>query len=1010
MPTGLELLLAQKVGTAAAKAAVLGLTRRSFPGRLISRLKRHQIEPKLTFREKWGIRRLVRTPDVWPLLWALSPTSLTDLALRIDEEVVVRRGVAESASTRARLLANAVQAEIMGALDVDDAQAGLSHQIRLVDDSVRSLDSRLSDLGVGVLRDAVPLSVDPDVVLRGPMEALGLAAKHAQAQELSDGDPVGAARLFCEIAERLEVEGYGGLARPVRLQEARLLTKGRQPLLAAAAWMPLVLKDLSDGSTPVCREAASAFEQLGGVPSAPAWLPARAAVITQLDRWFRDLSVLSTSLLTSACAVVEAEDPNAQELFTLAVEAALAAGDRAAVVRVRTVLEAAVAGAEEDIAVRLELVLAEAARDEARWARLLDRAAPASAGISTKHAALVYARRGRYLFWDNKLLEAEAAYRAAVERACRAALWQDAAQWMLARARILSRASVIGDLSDLVRRASAVRASGSGGLLQRGHDPLTAALKHLLAGKLQAALPELRRHLRDSVRVAHLEDEIEAHRRLGTLYEKTEREPAAAVHHYVMAGDAKAAARIAGLAPFFVDCAALAEHPQAQTRAAALQATAAQGDLVPDADVETWITRSLASATGARTGIVGPLPWVQGFAVLAALAERIEEPHLDAVLDAVDPLVPRQANEHTWVDDSLVRIIAGLAVHLPASREVLSGRILALFDASDDLARELLNETAAVEACLDQLREPLRQRAESGKPIAVQLLAIQGDTHPAVVAAVEEQVRTAIESPPNHGAGYVAERVGVALPAYVAGCLPVDRQVDLARDFVRRALESGDSEGNRTQAMRGCEVLAASLPDTVRRELAELVLPASRGDAPLSPFDQLGDRFTHPLGTFQMFNQAGSLRRAAVRAAACLAVDEDVARRVWEAARPLLRTGNRADSLAAAGAAYRLAERGFPPPMRWADLASSGDASLRQAAAALMAVHPEIEAALAQELAKDNHHAVRCEAAVACSALASRDPDLAQSLAAILSNDARFSIRRSVPVSLLIPTEAQGLG
>lgn len=1007
---GLELLLAQKVGTAAATKAVLGLTRRTFPGRLISRLKRHQIEPRLTFGEKWRIRRLVGKPDVWPLLWALTPTSLTDLALRIDEQVVVRRGAAKAASTRARLLASAIQAEIMGALDADDAQAGLSHQIRLVDDSVRSLDSRIDDLRVGADRDAVPRIVDPDVVLRGPLEALGLTAKHAQAQELSNEHPVGAARLLSEISDRLEAEGYAGLARPVRIQEARLLTKGREPLLAAAAWMPMVMKDLSDGSTPVCLEAAAAFEQLVDVPSAPAWLPARAVAIARLCRWFRDPSVSSISLLTAASALVEAEDPSAQELLALAAEAALAAGDRGAVMHVQTVLEAVVAVVEEDLAVRLELALAEAACDEATWARLLDRAAPASAGMSTKHAALVYARRGRHLFWMNKPLEAEAAYRAAVERACRAALWQDAAQWMLARARILSRASVIGDLSDLVRRASAVRASGPGGLLQRGHDPQTAALKHLLAGNLKAALPELRRHLRDSIRVAHLEDEIEAHRQLGKLYEKTEREPAAAVHHQVMAGDAKEAARIAGLTSFFVDCATLAEHPQAQTRAAALQATAAQGDLVPDADVDPWIIRSLAAATGPTTGIVGPLPWVQGFAVLAALAERIEELHLDAVLAAVDPLVPRQANEHTWVDDSLVRIIAGLAIHLPASREKLSGRILALLDASDDLARELLNETAAVAACLDQLREPLRQRAESGNPIAVQLLAIHGDTHPTVVAAVEEQIRTVIESPPNHGPGYVAERVGVALPAYVAGCLPVERQVDLARDFLTRALDGGDSERNRTQAMQGCEVLAASLPDTVRRELAELVLPASRGDAPRSPFDQLGDRFTHPLGRFQISNQPGTLRRAAVRVAACLAVDEDVARRVWEAARPLLRTGNRADSLAAAEAAYRLAERGFPPPMRWADLASSGDASLRQAAAALMAVHPEIEAALAQELAKDDHHAVRRETAVACSALANRDPDLARSLAAILSNDTRFSIRRSVPVSLLIPADAQGLG
>ena len=140
---GLEPLLAEKLGAAAATKAVQNLTRRSFPGRLIGRLKRHKLDPKLSFREKWGLRRLVGSPDVWPLLWELSPNSLTELASRIDERIMVRRDVDGSTFARARLLASVVQAEIMGALDVDDAQAGLSHQIRLVGDSVRSLDSKL---------------------------------------------------------------------------------------------------------------------------------------------------------------------------------------------------------------------------------------------------------------------------------------------------------------------------------------------------------------------------------------------------------------------------------------------------------------------------------------------------------------------------------------------------------------------------------------------------------------------------------------------------------------------------------------------------------------------------------------------------------------------------------------------------------------------------------------------------------------------------------------------------
>lgn len=1000
--TSLALRLAEILRDVAVKKILQNLFRRSFRGRLISRLNRHKIEPKLSFREKWGIRKLVKSPDVWPLLWALSPDSLTQLASHVEERVMVRRGDDGSTSNRSRLLASLVQAEIMGALDADDAQAGLSHQIRLVVDSVRSLDSKIP------LWDAIPHSLDPDIVLRGPMEALGLTTRHARAEDLSETDPLGAARLFAEIAGRLEAEGYAGLAHPMRLEEARLLTKGRDPVLAAAAWMPLVMADLADGSTPVCNEAASAFKQLAGIESAPAWLHARAVAIAHLDRWFRDPAMSSTSLLAAASAVVGAEDPSAPELLALATETALAAGDHKAVAHIRTVVEKVIVAAEEDIAVRLELALAEALSDESRWARLLDRAAPASAGMSTKHAALVYARRGRYLFWANKPFDAEAAYGAAVERACRAALWQDAAQWMLARARILGRTGVIGKLTDFIMRASAIRASGLGGLLQRGHDPHMAALKYLLAGKLRAALPELRRHLRDSIRVAHLEDEIEAHRQLGMLYEETKREPAAAVHHYVMAGDAKNAARVAKACPSFIDCSTLAEHPQAQTRAAALQATAAQGDLVPDADVEHWISRALDAVNEPRTGIVAPLPWVQGFAVLAALAERIEESHVDAVLAAVDPLVFRQANSHTLVDDFLVRLVAALAVNISARRKELADRMIALFDVSDDLSRKLLNETDAVQACMEELRASLRRRAESGNQIAVQILAVHGDNHPTVLAAAKKQVRAAIERPPAYGPGKMDEYLDLALPAYVARCLPVDWQVDLARDFVRRALDELDSEGNRAQAMKGCEVLACSLPDAVKRELMEQILPVLRGEDRRSAFDQLSEMLTHPLGAVRMIDRSGSLRRAAARAAAVLAVDQDAATKAWEAARRLLRSGDQRDSLAAAEAAYRLAERGFPLPMQWTDLAMSGDPSLRQAAAALIAVHPAIEATLAEELAKDDHYAVRREVAVACSALAKRDPNLARALAAILSKDVRFSVRQSVPASLLTPEEKQG--
>ncbi|MET8233317.1 hypothetical protein ABZS77_21875 [Micromonospora sp. NPDC005298] len=1009
MPTGIELWLAQQVGSVAAKQVLQALTRRSFPSRLVSRLGRHEIAPKLTFWEKWRIRRLVREPEVWHLLLAVSPTSIDGLARRIDAQVIRSAAATELPSSRALLVAQTVQDEIMGALDLNDAQAGLSHQVRSVNDSVLSVGAAVDGIGSDIkqLRDVVGSQegVDPDVLLRGPLEALQVASKHVQAQELSETDPVGAARLFGAVADRLEAEGYGGLGRPLRMQQARLLTRGHEAAMAAAAWMPLVLQDLSEGSASVCREATAAFEQLASVTDAPAWLPARARAVELAERWFRDPGLTCAEMVSAARDAVEGGDPEAPALLVLVAEAALADGELSAVASAKRLLPAVVATAKEEVSIRFELALADAEQDEVRWKSLLDRASPGIAGMSTRAAALVYARRGRYLHWASELQDAEAAYRAAVERACRAKLWQDAAEWMHARARILVRASAIGNITEVAARAAAVRASGSGGLLQRGYDPHTRALEYLLANKLNAALPELRRHLRDSTRLAHLDDELEAHRQLGSLYEKTEREPAAAVHHYVQAGEAKAAAHLAARTSFYIDCSLQAEHPQAQTQAAALQATAKQGDLVPDADVDAWTTRALRAATGPRDGFIGPLPWVQGFAVLAALAERIGEPHLKAVLTAMDPMVPRAPNRYTWVDNSIIRIVADLALYHPARRQELAKRMVDIFDASDQMARRLLDESAAVQACLEHLREPLRQRAANGNRMAVQLLAIHGDTDPMVVAAAERQVKAAIEQPPAYGPGYMAGLADVALPAHVARCLPVDRQCDLARDYIRRALDGQDSENNRRQAMEGCGVLAPELPDAVRRELLALVLPVARGHSPRSTFDQLNDRYSHPLGSFRMISPVGSLRRAAVIVAASLAVDEETAGQVWEAARPLLRGGDTADSFAASKAAYTLAMRGFLLPIPWAVLASSSDTRQRQAAAALLAVEPAVDASAATDLAKDDQASVRREVAMALDGLAGRDAELARSLASILAQDPRFSVRQSVPGHYICSTE-----
>jgi hypothetical protein len=1007
MVSGLEAWLVEQVGASMAKKVLLRLAQPSFGRRLVNRVRNHDLDPPMTLRERWLLRRLVTDRETWSLLLDLDRSSATMLAKEVDRRVLRVKGSVTEWSTRAHAVAESLQAEALGALEMGDAFAALSSQVRSVDGSVSTVQRTLDQVGgdVRILAEGLgqaSRAVDPDVLLRGPIAALGLTADQARAEALAETAPTEAAKILSEIADLLEAEGYGGLARPLRVDRARLLTRALSAPAAAAAWMPLVFKEIADGAGSVCHEAVTAFEKLANVQDAPPWLEARAGAIDQMQSWFRNPGLPSEDLLESACAALEAGDPEAEPLLLLAAEAALALNDHDAIMGVKDALTVAAGRASEETAVPLRLVLAEALNDEAEWQALLQQADPAAAAMATRLAALVYARRGRYVFWAGDPQGAELAFRSAVERACRARLWQDAAEWMLSQLRILSRASVLDErISELASRAAAVRATGPGGLLQRGYDPHTEALRHLLADKLTMALPELRRFLRDSVRVAHLDDELEAHRRLGELYDKTKREPAAAITHFVIAGHAKEAARVAGDTPFYVDCSEYAKHPQAQTRAAALEATAAQADLIPDSAVDEWTKIALDATRNKRTGFVGPQAWVNGYAVLAGLSERLPAGDIDAVLASVDPLIPRKENRYTWADDSIVDILAGLAVSRPERRQDVAARMIAIFDADDPMTRRLIHRSDAVATCLNDLRNPLRQCASAGHRQASQLLAMHGDTDPAVVAAADAQVTEAISRPPAYGEGHVSGLADVALTALVARCLPVERRIDLARDYVNRGLDDNDIEGNRAQAIHGCAALSADLPVPVRRELFDRILPIAQGNIQRSsPFDEMSDDFSHPLSSFQIKLPPNELRHAAVTAAARLASDEERAKQPWRAAQSLLRTGNPADSIAAARTAYTLSSNGFQVPVPWDVFASSSDVQLRQAAAALLATEQAPDHSIAEELARDSAISVRREVATALTGIARRDAAGAGVLAAILIKDPNYSVRQRVPSSI----------
>jgi hypothetical protein len=283
--TTLEVLLTREFGGSIAKKALERLSKRSFPGKLVSRVPRRQgLEPSLTPRERWRIRRLVRDRDTWELLVNPHGSSIEALAIEVDQRVFGVQGGSASVSQRALDVAAAVKAELPGALDLQDALVLVSSQVGTLDDSLSTMHTAVNRVGSDVQSIAEALghrnlAEEADVFLRGPLDALGLTPSHARAQEVAGTDPVAAAKLLGEISDRLDAEGYGGLGRPLRLQRAQLLTRAGEAVAAASAWMPLLIGELVDGAGTVCREAVAAFRQLALVRDAPSWLAARADAV-----------------------------------------------------------------------------------------------------------------------------------------------------------------------------------------------------------------------------------------------------------------------------------------------------------------------------------------------------------------------------------------------------------------------------------------------------------------------------------------------------------------------------------------------------------------------------------------------------------------------------------------------------------------------------------------------------------------------------------------------------------
>jgi hypothetical protein len=502
MVTGLEPMILKAAMPLAAKG-IHELTKPSTQDKLVKEIKPYPGVQNLRRRQSRHLKAVIGTVEAGNALLDQDPPAAKTLSAMIASKVF-----GEAESERSLAIANALITVYPKCVDGGQNAVLAAYQLRLVRQALDVHGDKLENISQAVteVHALVAASgsdrIDPQVLLTGPLEGLGLQADYQQVLQRQDEDPADAADRLSDIIERIEKDNQVQLGRRFRAERADLLARAGRLAEAADAWLPMV-DDYLTGYGYGPHDAVNSWEVMAAEEGAPAWLQARRTAVIALEHCYLG-DTAATDALQAAVVAADAADPAAPRWLLHAAEACLADDQPDAVAQHREqMLTAAAASTDPMVAVRLKLVVADATGDEDLWQELLGAAVAGTPGWSAQRAALIHARRGRKLFWDGQLDPALAQYRTAAAHGTQARHYQDAAGWFKSARHILSQAETIpyDDLTELSQRITALQEAGPGSLLEQGYDPRATALAKLVDvnaenGPARSTRIDLRRYLR----------------------------------------------------------------------------------------------------------------------------------------------------------------------------------------------------------------------------------------------------------------------------------------------------------------------------------------------------------------------------------------------------------------------------------------------------------------------------------------------------------------------------------
>lgn len=831
-------------------------------------------------------------------------------------------------------------------------------------------------------------NISADMLLRGPIKALGLEHDEARADALEDRRE--AASVLGRIAVRLGKAGFGFHESLIRERQANALTDAGAIEEAYTIWLDESVADMDSGAhflAPSCMRKLR--DNRGNVPE---YLGARYEVLAGMDRWFEDADggVLEIKNAMERLEAVDDEWAPMAVLWhgeALLVDKPIGASDSEEILQ--PIRNTSLSG-YQSIGVRLRLLLAELTDG---WDDLMREAS--SGRLSPADAGLVFARRGHRFALDGLPEQAIDEYRRAVEKLAHANLLGDASSALLAITNIHFQYGLdYGEAFESHRLARTV--ANENKRLGGARDARSAALEAYHNQKFPDAHRNLRRYLWEATISGDFTSELEARRLLGDLYSHV-KEPAEAVRHYILAGETKKVLELVRQLGQPLDLSDYLDSASPWMIQTTLAIITVQGDLVPDADAEQFLPRLIELAHGSRwPGIARPTI-MKAWEAVASIVLQLSENAVNRILSTIAPLIERDPSRGRPMDDSLIDILLRLYRFRPALRLQVGAYVVRLLE-QGNLALPLSTWDQLRSFAFDVVRtdrylqNALAHIASGGSPLVLEMLAYSEVRDTSVLVEAEKRMKYILDMDIDPRRTSWSLLSGIDMATVFVRLLEPAQHEQVARHLAAIARQRKYPEEYRVSALRGIAYLSGGLDPQLRDELFETVLQLTDPDLPVSEIDEFSRSSLHLLSRFRIDLGGGMLSLVATNCAAHLASTQEHASRVMKLVDATLYANG--DQTLAAGCSTILAlDDTLRPALEVDQLAVHYSRYVRQMAITLWRDDPSSSPDIGRILVHDTERSVRLSLAWSLDILQNRASTQRDELRTILMVDPSALVR-----------------